>query len=277
MIYYLNELSILSPCSESQEQARELMEQFTTVCRKAKKIGYDNLRYEMKLKGICLSENYYVEAWLRDQEVEREIRDSFRNITVQTPFYENDDETVLEQQKTFIYSYRGKEALGLGLAHLKETLVVSFMTHDEWNTTNIDLEQWLYENNSINPVQILLHTALSTHIDTIRKTFEFNPKHGINGRNAQPNQSIMYCSTKQEAEILLNTALIHPKRDRWFCNYDNENNRFVVFLPHEEENDKYHGFHYENTPNADPDRDLNNPQNGIPRHFQEKLKYRMTN
>ena len=85
----------------------------------------------------------------------------------------------------------------------------------------------------------------------------------------------MYCCDEKEAEILLNTALQHPKKERWFCNYDNKNKRFIVFLPHDEEHGKYHGFHYENTPNTDPDRDLNNPQNGIPLSLQNKLKQRM--
>ena len=87
----------------------------------------------------------------------------------------------------------------------------------------------------------------------------------------------MHCCTVEEAEKLLNTALPHPRKDRWFCNYDKKHEQFVVFLPHEEQRgNKYHGFHYENTPNADPDRDLNNPQNGIPKFMQDKLKHRMS-
>ena len=57
-------------------------------------------------------------------------------------------------------------------------------------------------------------------------------------------------------------------------------NKVKIFFferqPHEEQRgNKYHGFHYENTPNNDPNRDLNNPQNGIPKYMQDKLRQRM--
>lgn len=55
MVYYLNELSIPSPhCTDSKDEAKELMSKFIEICRNVAKIGFDQLRYEIKLKGICL-------------------------------------------------------------------------------------------------------------------------------------------------------------------------------------------------------------------------------
>jgi hypothetical protein len=281
MKYYLNELSILSPCSNSREQGKKLMEQFVNVCREAEKIGFDQLKIgnygwqgKISIKNICLSDEYFVFTWLRDSTVKQDIQDRFRAIATQTPFVDDDEEEILQQHQALIYNYNNKEALGLGLAYLKSTLAVSFMSSDEWNTTNVNLERW-HNDKDPDIVTIDRHAAALEHIDIIKRTFEFNPKHGICGKGAFPNESIMHCCTIGEAEKLLNRALSHPKRDRWFCNYDKKNGLFVVFLPHEEQRGKYHGFHYENTPNSDPDRDLNNPQNGIPKFMQDKLKQRM--
>jgi hypothetical protein len=224
----------------------------------------------MSLTGICLAHNYYVGTWLKDEDVDIELRRYFKNIGNKSPYYDESDTLIIQQQQTSIYSYNNVEALGLGFAHLRETLAVSFSTHPRWDTSNITLERWFDER--VEPVQIR-HAALPSHIDTLKRIFECNPKHGWCGKGAQPNQSVMYCCTIAEAEILLNTALVHPQKERWFCNYDPHNKRFIVFLPHE--TGKYHGFHYENTPNADPDRDLNNPKNGIPKSMQAKLRERM--
>lgn len=272
MTYYLNELSVQYPCSETREQGRELMAQFVGVCQKVKKIGFDKIRYTFSLKGICLSSDYFVQTWLKDQDVEREIRDKFRAITNETPYFDEDDSSVLEQQEKWIYSYNSQETQGLSLAHFKDTLAVSFMTDIQWDATDIKIQRLFDDKTDIVNVR---HAATNKHIEAIKRIFEFNPKHGKCGKSAQSNQSKMYCCDEKEAEILLNTALQHPKKERWFCNYDNKNKRFIVFLPHSEEQGKYHGFHYENTPNADPNRDLNNPQNGIPLSLQDKLKQRM--
>lgn len=271
MVYYLNELSILNPCASEEAQAKELMMKFTTICRKVKKIGFDNLRYDIRLKGICLATDYYVESWLKDISVERELRDRFKSITVNTPFIDTEEEKRAIDK--YIYSYGVCSPIGLGLALFRETIAISFLTDNEWDTHCVNVDY--VDDDNVHSSDVL-HVADVPHLESLKRIFEFNPKHGICGHGAFPNQSVMYCCTKEEAEILLNTALPHPKKARWFCNFDERNNRFVVFLPHEVEQGKYHGFHYENTPNLDPDRDLNNPQNGIPQVMQDKLKKRMS-
>ena len=276
MFYYLNELSICNPCCESKSESRVIMESFTTVCRKIKKLGYDQLRYDISLKGICLSINYYVESWLKDDEVEKEIKDRYRDIVTNTPFIDEGDEETQYQKENIVHNFAGKEAFGLGLAQLKSTMSVSFMTDKEWDCTSIELEKWiLNEGDGIITTCEVMHVSKPEHLDIIKKNFEFNPKHGICGKGAFTDQSIMYCCNEYEAEILLNTALPHPRRLKWYCNYDKQNGRFIVFLPHEQEHNKYHGFHYENQRNADPDRDLNNDQNGIPLNTQKELIKRM--
>lgn len=273
MIYYLNELSIKTPCVETIILAQELMKDFVRVCNEAKKLGYTQLRFSISLKGICLSENYFVATWLKDEEVDIDEKRRFRNINNKSPYFEGDDTLILKQQDTSIYSYKNEIALGLGFAHLKETLAVSFSTDAQWNSTEIELEQLFEATKKV--VKVERHAAHPSHIKIMKRVFEFNPKHGRCGKGAHSGQSIMYCCHESEAELLLNTALLHPKKDKWFCNYDTANKRFIVFLPHEVNKGKYHGFHYENTLNDDPDRDLNNSQNGIPKQMQLKLKDRM--
>jgi hypothetical protein len=271
MVYYLNELSIRYPCTSNEEQAKELMEKFITICRKVIKLGYDSLRYDISLKGVALTTNYYIESWVKDMSVEKEIRDRFRSITINTPFIDLLEEKLALERH--LYSYNDKFPIGLGLAVFRETIAISFLTDQEWNVQNISID-YINEEDMVCCIDVF-HIADLPHIESFKKIFEFNPKHGKGGKGAQPNQSIMYCRSTDDADILLNTALKHPKKDRWYCNFDTINNRFIVFLPHDEVEGKYHGFHYENTPNADADRDLNNPQNGIPTTMQAKLKQRM--
>jgi hypothetical protein len=210
MIYYLNELSIKTPCVETIVLAQELMKDFVRVCNEAKKLGYTQLRFSISLKGICLSENYFVATWLKDEEVDIDEKRRFRSINNRSPYFEI--------------------ALGLGFAHLKETLAVSFSTDEQWNSTEIELEQLFEATKKV--VKVERHAARPSHMEVIKRVFEFNAKHGRCGKGAHAGQSIMYCCHESEAELLLNTALLHPKKDKWFCNYDTANKRFIVFLPH---------------------------------------------
>lgn len=269
MVYYLNELSITSPyCAANNDDARIIMQNFVDVCRKVAKIGFDQLRYEIRLKGICLSTNYYVESWLKDDEVEKEIKDRFRGIANQFPYLEENEE--IPNECLYECENSSTEPLGLKLAYFKKTIAVSFLTHQKWDRITVGLIELC---DDLKIVQVR-HLANPNYFTTLKRVFEFNPKHGKCGKREQADQSKMYCCSIEEAETLLNTAIEHPLKNRWFCNYDKANQRFVVFLPHDIEHNKFHGFHYENQSNSDPDRDLNNPQNGIPKHTQDWLKNR---
>ena len=79
------------------------------------------------------------------------------------------------------------------------------------------------------------------------RKFNLNPKHGENGKNTRTNKgekvSPPHCS-KEEAQILLNTAIGDFKTTTELYNYDESHSRFIVF---KYENDspanQYHGYH----------------------------------
>lgn len=207
---------------------------------------------------------------MKDNEVEKELKDRFRGIANQSPFLDENekitDECLYEHSSSF------SDPIGLKMAHIKKTLAVSLLTNTQWNTVAVQIAM-LCNNEALIQIEVR-HLANPIHFLQFKRAFEFNPKHGKGGKGEQRGQSKIYSCTIEEAEILLNTAIEHPNKSRWYCNYDERNERFIVFLPHDSEHNKYHGFHYENQPNSDPDRDLNNPQNGIPKNTQEFLKSR---
>jgi hypothetical protein len=260
--YILNELSVIPV--KTIEEARKLMEEFIITSKAVRNIGFRRIRYANKsIKNIPLTEEgYIIENWLKDEDVNSDLRDAFRrNFTdVGSPYLEHDD--------TFFY-HQDKEAKGLSMAYLKNTICISFQTDKVWNTNNIVLDV-IDIDTEISQITFNRHVFDKDTAQKQQRIFENNPKHGWCGKGEHSGQSRMLCCDKEYAQLLLNIAHIQPNRESNFCNYDTDNERFIEFYSHEE--GKYHGYHYEDERTKDADRKLNHSANGIPKETQEFLK-----
>ena len=263
-----NELSV-EPKALDKVEARERMETFILTCIKAKSIGFSPLRYRQNLLSVRLTEDYTIGQWTTDLAVNRDLRSRWKSIATATPFLMPTETAAANHLAESVFNIEEEIAEGLGVALLKETLAISFDSDAQWDTTSIALED-------IHKTQHILakHASRPQHIDALTLTFKFHTKHGKCGKGEQKGQNTIYYCEEKEATGLLNTALIHPKRSSWLCNYDKKHKRFVVF-PNTRDNE-YHGFHYENEKHNDPERDLSG-QNGIHLDFQTKLKQRLIN
>ncbi len=269
MDFILNELSI-QEAVETKSQAQEVMVNFLRTCKKTKDAGFKRLRYNGNLKQIPLTNEYTIEAWLRDTEIDSDLKDRFRDIVTDSPFIDRKSIMIAQKYENicFVYNYIAE---GLGITYLYNTLVVSFLTSEEWNQTSFYVNILNNDTNEIiDKVLIDRHASTPEHVEIHKRIFENNNKHGWCGKGNQPKESKMYCCTQDEAIFLLNTAIKHVGKTDTLCNYDPKNQRFIIFPKHLP--NTYHGYHYEND-----NPDLNHPKKGIHFSLQQELKQRMTN
>ncbi len=259
--YILNELSI--ELVATIEEAREVMRNFIRTTNAIRNIGFIRMRFANKsIKNIELTQGYIIENWLKDEEVNSDLRDAFRkNLTdIGSPYFEYTDKA---------FYYQDKEAKGLSMAYLKNTICISFQTNNVWNTDNIVLHV-IDKNTEISQITFTRHVFDKDIAQKQQRIFENNPKHGWCGKREYPNESRMLCCEQEDAQFLLNIAIIQPNSENNLCNYDTKNERFIEFYSHEE--GKYHGYHYEDERTKDTDRKLNNSTNGIPKKIQTLLR-----
>lgn len=75
--YILNELSI--ELVATIEEAREVMHNFIRTTNAIRNIGFIRMRFANKsIKNIELTQGYIIENWLKDEEVNSDLRDAFR-------------------------------------------------------------------------------------------------------------------------------------------------------------------------------------------------------
>lgn len=138
-IYIFNELS--TPFY-SVEQAKNELAYFINTCMKANSLGFEMLHLHQNigkyLFQLQIAPNYTLSQWLQDSGIEKELKSRFRSITTQTPLITDDypiekERNELSEFKIEI-NHKTEPANGLGAAFLLETLCVSFLSHDLWDT-----------------------------------------------------------------------------------------------------------------------------------------------
>ncbi len=270
MFYILNDISS-TPVS-TQAEAVCVMETFVNTCVKIQGIGFKNIRHKHKsIKNIALTNQYTVNDWLNDKTVPRTQKDFLlTQLKIVSPHIDSKDISTHQDYEDKCFVYKGEKTEALGIAYLYNTLVVSFLTDEKWDTPTLKVDKLDKKTEKIvENIVIDRHASSPNHVEIHRRTFEnHKKKHGWCGERNQPNESKMYCSTQEEALFLLNTAVKH--REDGLCNYDPKNERFIIFPKHLP--NTYHGYHYENN-----HKDLKDTQRGISPNLQQKLKNRMTN
>lgn len=155
MVYMFNELSI-TPVNSTSE-ARNILEIFIKSSRKAKELGFNEIRlHENSLQNLFqlkLSEEYRIDHWLNDRQVSSDLQDSFREILTTSPLITNEEisENELYERSEFHKLIDGKihRIYGLGAAFIYGTLATSLATHEEWSKSNILIEHYSLNHEGV--------------------------------------------------------------------------------------------------------------------------------
>lgn len=161
MDLFFNEISALYPAS-SIFDAQSRMSEFLSLCKKAKKEGFNSCKVVNNFENTVLAATYTIHNWLNDAQINKDQKDfyfSFRN----SP-YENGIEN---QFDTFYYldepaepNYNGYVVEGLMWAKICNSLAVSFPVNDVWqkHLINIELDQEPErEKDNVNHISTLIH------------------------------------------------------------------------------------------------------------------------
>jgi len=176
MDYIFNELSLTRV--HDIYKARVSLETFVKLCIGVKKtLKLETLRIPDSLGNlynICIADDYPISKWCHDLEVDHDIRDKFRLIIANPPLLKSDEIIEHSEYERSCFSCNSKEAKGLGIAYLLDTLSVSLMTTDWWNSDKIAMKHdYFNEHEEIEtkPIEVL-HASKNDHLKTHIAHFE---------------------------------------------------------------------------------------------------------
>lgn len=142
----LNELS-LETSAPDQLVARQWMSNLVQTVRaiNAQTKRQSILRSQYDFHSTLLASDYSLRQWLNDNKVDREESRFIKSLTTKSPFSED----ILEPAEVYSvenniasceFRYRGKLAIGLGIAYLLDTISVSVNSADFWDCSYLDLD-----------------------------------------------------------------------------------------------------------------------------------------
>ena len=133
----LNELSLQT--AADIHTARSWMEAFIQVVRAARSHGVSRvIRTKSNIFDITLAVDYPLRRWLNDREVDREMQRYIIALTTKAPFWE-DLSDLRDRVLIHEFTFDGREAQGLGVACLLESLAVSLPSEESWNSALLTL------------------------------------------------------------------------------------------------------------------------------------------
>jgi len=187
MIYILNELSLKK--FDTAHSAKIALERFIITSVNAKEIGFDELRFHQSigknLYNFELSDNYFVQHWLKDNEVNNDLKDKFRELLTISPLVSYDEIKELDwfNRSEFKISVNKQhlDAYGLGVAFLFDTLSISFLSDSFWNVPTIDISHYFLDENSNEKIenQTVRHISIPEHISIHKKWVEQKQKDSL--------------------------------------------------------------------------------------------------
>ena len=185
--YIFNELSI-RPFADRYE-AREKLKNFIRTCAKVRELGFQTLRLHESIENLYqlqISPNYKVSQWLKDSEVEDDLKDNFRDIIFYSPLI-NDEEPIAKEQNSLSefkikVDDEIKIAKGLGVAYLLETLCVSFLSNELWDSDEINnIKHWYLTeaSNEITEIIAVKHASKPAHLAKHQAWFEHKKRKSL--------------------------------------------------------------------------------------------------
>ncbi|MFN6463788.1 MAG: hypothetical protein RMZ41_018520 [Nostoc sp. DedVER02] len=166
----LNELSLQNPTSD-KETARQWMSNFINTVKAVKAQGVKvYLRTKDNFHATILAPDYPLRRWLNDKEVDQVERGFIITLATGSPFSTNianlDIQDIENNAGLSEFWHQGELAIGLAVAHLLDTVAISFIYKECWNFSRLELEaRRLNENEElINDILEILHVSRSNHV-----------------------------------------------------------------------------------------------------------------
>ena len=160
----LNELSL--QVAADIHTARGWMEAFMQVVRAARTHRVSRIiRTKSDIFDITLAIDYPLRRWLNDPAVDREIRRYIKVLTTKAPFWE-DLSYLRDRVLIHEFTFDGREAQGLGVAYLLESLAVSLPSEESWNSALLTLNaKWITEDDQLKERTVdVIHASQPLHV-----------------------------------------------------------------------------------------------------------------
>lgn len=164
----LNELSLRNLASNEQI-AQQIMSEFIKTIKAIKAQGMKvSLRTKDNFHTIILAPNYPIRRWLNNaNEVDRVF---IKTLATKTPFSTdivNPQIQDIENNASLSeFIYQGELAIGLGVAHILNTIAISFLSEECWDCSRLELEFRCVDNNEelVQEKVEIIHVSRSSHV-----------------------------------------------------------------------------------------------------------------
>lgn len=186
-IYIFNDLSI--KLFANKYEARKRLEIFINTCVKANKLGFHTLRLHQNIGNmheLLLAPDYTVSQWLQDSDIDKDLKSRFKIITAKSPLINNDYPIAQKHNSLSEFKIKVddkiKFAEALGAAYLLETLCLSFLSHNLWDTDEVkNITHWYLkaDGNDVTKTISVKHASKSEHLVKHQSWFEQKKRQNI--------------------------------------------------------------------------------------------------
>lgn len=163
----LNELS-LKNYAPNLLKARELMSNLIETIKAVKGVGGTQvtLRSQYDFLDTILADNYPLRQWLNDRNVDKIERLFIKNLVRKSPFSAEvahpEIQAIEDNIGDIEFRYRGQSAIGLGVAYLLNTLSISLLSDQPWDTPYIEIEMTRLDDED--EVARVRHISAKNHV-----------------------------------------------------------------------------------------------------------------
>ena len=211
-----NELSL--QMAADIRAARSWMEAFIQVVNAATSHGVSRvIRTKSDIFDITLAVDYPLRRWLNDPAVDREIRLYIKVLTTKAPFWE-DLPDLHDNVLAHEFIFDGREAQGLGVAYLLESLAVSLPSEESWNSAPLTLNaKWISEDDQLIEQTVdVIHASQPSHVVEhtrwISERLRSDVQNGVDlwNRRTELFPSLVFCETVGERIQSLSPTMLYP-------------------------------------------------------------------
>lgn len=181
----LNELSHQTYLDDV-ESARKLMDHFIKVLVLINSKGVQpKLRMKTNIYNLYLTQEYPLTKWINDHTVDLEKRRLIMSIITQFPFIDKELEAIIYDRVLLSdFKFENEVVEGLGIAYLLDSIAISFLMEDKWDTAYLSLQmefideeaETFTEHIDIRHISTPIH--LAEHENWISSTYLKNIKTG---------------------------------------------------------------------------------------------------
>lgn len=224
----MNELSVRHS-APSITTAKEWMKEFISTITSATGQGVSRvLRTDEYFQNTSLASGYSIMQWWNDGSVDQDERRFFKSLITKTPHLIGLDH-LQHEALALEYLYQDKNqpttALGLGYAHLLDSLAISFPSAKRWNCSELQLEQRLLSDDGIIAEAITVkHCSRPSHLNIHQNWISNRLQESVSdgedlwSRRNSLFPSLQFCANTSEniRSIYSNDPTLHQLTKRLF-------------------------------------------------------------